>query len=121
MFVSETFYVELSYGQKVYGCSMNSGNDYMDGLNSYSHPSAMGYNMSDYFVDSSECTNECHECNGDVPLLDPTTGQVVTTDNFQFVCLVYGQKLYFASSDNMKLYVENSYNVPVRVLSLYFF
>lgn len=43
----------------------------------------------------SMCENSCPECaNG---LTDPISGEKITSTNFQFVCLMNGQKLYFAS------------------------
>lgn len=61
----------------------------------------------------SLCENSCPECaNG---ITDPVSGDTVTTSNFQYVCLLNGQKVYFASEKTKFEYLSNV-NKDVRYL-----
>lgn len=56
------------------------------------------------------CENSCPECAAGV--LDPISGAKVTTDNFQYVCLLNGQKLYFASETTKFEYLSKVNQAP---------
>lgn len=56
------------------------------------------------------CENSCPECA--TGILDPLSGATVTTDNFQYVCLLDGQKLYFASETTKAEYLSKVNQAP---------
>lgn len=56
------------------------------------------------------CANSCPECASGVT--DPISGDKVTTENFQFICLLNGQKLYFASEKTKFEYLSSVNKSP---------
>ncbi|GLD99230.1 hypothetical protein PINS_up007948 [Pythium insidiosum] len=113
------FYVELMHGQRVYTCGMAprelDDNDFKSTDTAY-----VGANMAKYIVAKSDkenykCDSECPECtSGKMDLMDPISGAAITADNFKIVCLKNGQKIYFASDETRKQYL-NKVNTAPRV------
>ena len=48
MEVSEYFYVEMAYGQRLYVCGMNSGHRYEEGIDQFSHPAHLAVATEKY-------------------------------------------------------------------------
>ncbi|OQR99024.1 hypothetical protein ACHHYP_07431 [Achlya hypogyna] len=98
MDAEDGWFVELKNGQRLYTCSMTSGDNYLAGIHGFSHPALFGATMNEYVApDASHCTPGCADCNASVPVLDPVSGAAVTSANAQSICFSRGQKLYFAS------------------------
>ncbi|KAF1331333.1 Transmembrane protein, partial [Globisporangium splendens] len=111
-------YVELKNGQRVYTCGM-AARSFSDYSFKSTDTAYIAANMAEYVVNKTDtdnyalCTNDCPECaNG---IKDPISGDTVTTANFQYVCLLNGQKLYFASEKTKIQYLTNV-NQGVRYL-----
>ncbi|KAG7398056.1 hypothetical protein PHYBOEH_011787 [Phytophthora boehmeriae] len=108
-------YVTMANGQKIYSCGMEprSFEAYSGTLTDTSYLAA---NMAEFIVNQtdadaySECANECTECAAGIN--DPVSGDAVTTDNFAYVCLTNGQKIYFASQDNKNSYLSSVNSEP---------
>lgn len=108
-------HISFANGQTVYTCGMaaRSFDDYSFDVTDTSYLAA---NVAEFIVNSTdasayaECADSCDECaNG---IKDPVTGDDVTTDNYQYVCLTNGQKIYFASTDSKTKYLENVNSEP---------
>lgn len=56
------------------------------------------------------CESSCPECASGIT--DPISGEKITTSNFQFVCLMNGQKLYFASETSKFTYLKQVNQLP---------
>ncbi|KAJ0409921.1 hypothetical protein P43SY_005815 [Pythium insidiosum] len=116
------FYVELAHGQRVYTCGMAprqlDDNDFESTDTAY-----VGANMAKYILAKSDkenykCDDACPECAGG-GLKDPMSGAAVTADNFKIVCLTNGQKIYFASDETRKQYLNKVGQAPrVAVASM---
>ncbi|TYZ64755.1 hypothetical protein PybrP1_004298 [[Pythium] brassicae (nom. inval.)] len=115
---SNANYVELTNGQRVYSCGM-APRTFPD----YTFPSTdsayIAANMAEFVVNKTDaenyelCEKSCPECT--TGILDPISGAKVTTENFQYVCLLNGQKLYFASETTKAEYL-NKVNQSPRYL-----
>ncbi|EGZ21856.1 hypothetical protein PHYSODRAFT_313872 [Phytophthora sojae] len=108
------YYVAMTNGQKIFACSMGpqSTADYSFKVRNAAYLAA---NMAEFIVNPTEddytsCEDACPECADGIK--DPVTGNPVTTDNFVYVCLDKGQKIYFASHDNRKAYLANVNSKP---------
>lgn len=49
--------------------------------------------------------------------MDPSNGKRVTSENFSFVCIRFGQKIYFSSKDARDLYLEGVKHIPYLYVS----
>ncbi|KAG7383186.1 hypothetical protein PHYBOEH_010027 [Phytophthora boehmeriae] len=108
-------HISFAHGQTIYTCGMaaRSFDDYTFELTDTSYLAA---NVAEFIVNSTdasayaECDSECDECaNG---IMDPVTGDEITTSNYQYVCLNNGQKIYFASTDSKNEYLNNVNSEP---------
>ena len=50
MDVSEHFYVEMAYGQRIYVCDMTSGHEFSQGIKKFSHPARLAVSMGEHVV-----------------------------------------------------------------------
>ncbi|RLN51523.1 hypothetical protein BBJ29_002262 [Phytophthora kernoviae] len=108
-------YVTMVNGQKIYSCGMaaRSFSSYDADLTDTSYLAA---NMAEFIVNQTDsnayadCKNECTECSTGID--DPVSGDAVTTDNYVYVCLKNGQKIYFASQDNKSTYLTSVNSKP---------
>ncbi|KAL3667145.1 hypothetical protein V7S43_008084 [Phytophthora oleae] len=108
-------YVVMTHGQRVYSCGMEarafSAYDFDVTDSAY-----LAANMAEFIVNQTdteayaECTNACTECADGIS--DPVSGDSVTTDNYAYVCLVNGQKIYFSSQDNKNTYLGSVNSEP---------
>ncbi|OWZ06116.1 Alpha kinase, partial [Phytophthora megakarya] len=102
-------YVVMANGQRVYSCGM-AARTFSDYSFEVTDTAYLAANMAEFIVNQTdatafaECTNACDECAAGVS--DPVSGASVTTDNYQYVCLKNGQKIYFASQTNKNAYLE---------------
>ncbi|DAZ98371.1 TPA: hypothetical protein N0F65_000690, partial [Lagenidium giganteum] len=113
-------YVQLKNGQRVYTCGMDPrtipGSSWTFETTDTAY---VGANMAEYIVnktatkDFAACKNECPECADGIK--DPVTGDAVTTSNFRYVCVLNGQKIYFASDKSKNEYLSNV-NKKIRYL-----
>ncbi|POM68901.1 Transmembrane protein [Phytophthora palmivora] len=111
-------YVTMTHGQRVYSCGMAAR-----AFSSYdfdvTDTAYLAANMAEFIVNQTdteayaECTSTCAECSDGIS--DPVSGDSVTTDNYVYVCLKNGQKIYFASQDNKNSYLT-SVNTEPRYL-----
>ncbi|TMW62489.1 hypothetical protein Poli38472_005107 [Pythium oligandrum] len=107
-------WVEMANGQRVYTCGMEPRQ--FDDYDFKSTDTAyLGANMAEFIVNESDkenyaCDASCPECATGIK--DPISGAAVTTDNFKFVCLANGQKIYFASADTRKEYLSKVNQTP---------
>jgi len=103
-------YVALTHGQRVYTCGM-AARTFTDYSFKSTDTAYLAANMAAYVVnatatdDYSDCEDACTECADG--LYDPISGEQVTTDNYHYVCLLKGQKIYFASLANKNTYLSN--------------
>ncbi|GMF17293.1 unnamed protein product [Phytophthora lilii] len=108
-------YVTLAHGQTVYTCGMaaRSFDAYAFEVTDTAYLAA---NMAEFIVNQTDadtyakCTSTCTECADGIN--DPVSGDKVTTDNFVYVCLKNGQKIYFASQDNKNSYLTSVNSKP---------
>ncbi|KAF1784678.1 Ctr copper transporter [Phytophthora cactorum] len=111
-------YVVMTHGQKIYSCGMapRSFDPYSFEVTDTAYLAA---NMAEFIVNQTdadayaECANACAECSDGIS--DPVSGDSVTTDNYVYVCLARGQKIYFSSQDNKNSYLT-SVNTEPRYL-----
>ncbi|ETK91580.1 hypothetical protein L915_04883 [Phytophthora nicotianae] len=108
-------YVVMKHGQKIYSCGMDPHT--FDAYNfELTDTAYLAANMAEYIVNQTDadaytdCTNACDECSGGIS--DPVSGDSVTTDNYVYVCLKRGQKIYFASQDNKNSYLTSVNTEP---------
>ncbi|RLN21146.1 hypothetical protein BBO99_00009223 [Phytophthora kernoviae] len=108
-------HISFAHGQTIYTCGMaaRSFDDYSFDLTDTSYLAA---NVAEFIINSTDasayakCEDSCDECaNG---IMDPVTGDEITTDNYQYVCLNNGQKIYFASTDSKAEYLNNVNSEP---------
>ncbi|CAI5702437.1 unnamed protein product [Peronospora effusa] len=108
-------YVTMMNGQRVYSCGMapRAFPDYKSDLTDTAYLAA---NMAEFIVNQTDvnayakCTNTCNECSDNIS--DPVTGDAITTDNYVYVCLNNGQKIYFASQESKKSYLSSVNTMP---------
>ncbi|CEG40902.1 hypothetical protein F443_05013 [Plasmopara halstedii] len=108
-------YVSMINGQKIYSCGMapRAFESYNTEVTDTAYLAA---NMAEFIVNQTdadayaECKNTCTECADGIN--DPVSGDVISTDSFVYVCLVNGQKIYFASQSNKNLYLTNVNTEP---------
>ncbi|EQC32506.1 hypothetical protein SDRG_09832 [Saprolegnia diclina VS20] len=98
MNAEDAWYIEMKHGQRLFTCSMTTGDNFAAGIHAFSHPALLGAAMSDYVAtDVTQCAPGCADCSNNTTLLDPVSGATITSDNARFLCFARGQKLYFAS------------------------
>lgn len=114
MTTNNAYYVSMTHGQKIYACSMGpqSTSEYSFKVRNAAYLAA---NMAEFIVNPTEtdytkCEDACPECADGIK--DPVTGDAVTTDNFVYVCLDKGQKVYFSSLENRSSYLDNVNRKP---------
>ncbi|RLN79150.1 hypothetical protein BBJ28_00014694 [Nothophytophthora sp. Chile5] len=108
-------HVGLVHGQTIYTCGMaaRSFDDYDFDLTDTAYLAA---NMAEFIVnatdatDYAECDDSCDECADGI--MDPVTGDEITTANYQYVCLTNGQKIYFASTASKNEYLSKVNSEP---------
>ncbi|RLN14058.1 hypothetical protein BBJ28_00017882, partial [Nothophytophthora sp. Chile5] len=108
-------YVVMANGQKIYSCGMPARlfGDYDFSVTDTAYLAA---NMAEFIVnqtattDYATCESACAECSDGIT--DPVTGDAITTDNYVYVCLKNGQKIYFASQDNKNTYLTSVSSEP---------
>ncbi|GMF11072.1 unnamed protein product [Phytophthora lilii] len=107
-------YVAMKHGQMIYSCGMGpqSTSEYSFKVRNVEYLAA---NMAEFIVnptdkDYSGCEDSCSECAGGIK--DPVTGDAVTESNYVYVCFEKGQKLYFASHENRKAYLDSVSSSP---------
>ncbi|KAL4155455.1 hypothetical protein PRNP1_007565 [Phytophthora ramorum] len=107
-------YVVMAHGQQIYACGMGpqSTSDYSFKVRNVEYLAA---NMAELIVNPSSadyaaCESVCTECEDGIK--DPVSSDAVTKDNYVYVCLNNGQKIYFASHDNRKKYLDNVNSMP---------
>lgn len=108
-------YVGMANGQKIYSCGMapRSFDSYSTEVTDTAY---LATNMAEFIVNQTDsdayakCTNACPECADGIE--DPVTGSSVSTMNFVYVCLMNGQKIYFASQSNKNSYLTSVNTEP---------
>ncbi|GMF38914.1 unnamed protein product [Phytophthora fragariaefolia] len=108
-------YVAMQHGQTVYTCGMaaRSFDAYDFDVTDTAYLAA---NMAEFIVNQTDastyakCEDKCAECADGIS--DPVSGDAVTSDNFVYVCLNNGQKIYFASQDNKNTYLASVNSKP---------
>ncbi|EGZ17855.1 hypothetical protein PHYSODRAFT_285994 [Phytophthora sojae] len=108
-------YVTLQHGQTIFSCGMAAR-----AFDAYdfdvTDTAYLAANMAEFIVNQTDastfakCESTCTECADG--LSDPVSGDAVTTDNFVYVCLNNGQKIYFASQDNKNTYLASVNSEP---------
>uniref|UniRef100_M4BQ45 Uncharacterized protein n=1 Tax=Hyaloperonospora arabidopsidis (strain Emoy2) TaxID=559515 RepID=M4BQ45_HYAAE len=108
-------HVGLVNGQIVYTCGMPL-RPFEDYETVHTDTSYLAANMAEFIVNATdatvfaECEDSCSECADGIK--DPITGDDVTTSNYHYVCLVNGQKIYFASGTSKNEYLGNVSSQP---------
>ncbi|KAG6586932.1 High affinity copper uptake protein 1 [Phytophthora cinnamomi] len=111
---NNNYYVAMSHGQKIYTCGMGPQSTSECGFK-VRNAAYLAANMAEFIVnpsnaDYADCKDACPECAEGIK--DPVTGDAVTTDNFVYVCLDKGQKIYFSSHENREAYLVNVSSQP---------
>ncbi|KAE8897186.1 hypothetical protein PF005_g9420 [Phytophthora fragariae] len=107
--------VAMQHGQTVFTCGMaaRSFDAYDFDVTDTAYLAA---NMAEFIVNQTDasayakCEDKCAECADGIS--DPVSGDTVTSDNFVYVCLKNGQKIYFASQDNKNTYLASVSSEP---------
>ncbi|CAI5736796.1 unnamed protein product [Hyaloperonospora brassicae] len=108
-------HVGLEHGQIVYTCGMEP-RPFDDYKTDHTDTSYLAANVAEFIVNSTaatafaECADTCDACADGIR--DPVTGAAVTTANYHYVCLVNGQKIYFASAASQNEYLSNVNTEP---------
>ncbi|TDH67538.1 hypothetical protein CCR75_005345 [Bremia lactucae] len=110
-----TNYVSMINGQRIYSCGMSPRS--FDSYNfEVTDTAYLAANMAEFIVNQTDadayaqCTNNCAECFDGIN--DPVTGGAVSTENYVYVCLKNGQKIYFASQSNKNSYLSSVNTEP---------